>query len=244
MALLRTDRSTATMGAGYVSQTANTITCASFTPSANALLCVIFHEFTNDTTPSLVVTDTFTGTGAWSYIDSTANDATNWYVTRFAYAKAGSSPGTGTITCTRRASATPFTMVMVGDFFDITGQDLTTPIRQSNTGTSVGTTLAVSLASACASTSMTFTGVTSDNTASPTVPTSYTQRNSFGIPATAVYGVGAEMTATPTNTISWSALGSYHAAAWAVEIQQATAAAFIARSGLLVRQGVQRASVR
>jgi hypothetical protein len=214
----RTNRGTASLA--YASQATATIVSPSITPGANALMCVPFYEFTTDSAATLVVSDTFTGTGAWSYINVSDTDTGNYYIARFAYAKLGASPGTGTITCTRHAGT--FTMAMAAEFIEVAGYNTTTPVRQSTKGTATGSSATLTYTSTCLTDSLSFTGVTVDDGAAPTTPTGYTARNSFPLPASAVYGNSAEDLISPAQTIVWTGLGSYHAALYGVEVAAAT----------------------
>ena len=217
MALSRTNRGNATLN--YVNQTTNTITSASFSPAAGALLLVLFGEFTNDTTPSLVVTSSFTGQGAWTVDYLAANDGGNWNASGIAWSICGGSPGSGTITCTRRAGS--FSDGMFGEFIEITGQDANTPASNNagNVGSGV-TSLALTLGTSPAASSMLFACCMDDNSFNNVVvPSGWTAlaNNSADAGMTA-YTQNAEILASGSTTSTFTNLNNYRCSGVVIEI--------------------------
>lgn len=112
MALTLTNRGTKSLA--YAFQATNTLVSDSFSPAAGALLVVCFEEVTDDSTPSLTVTSSFSGQGAWSYAGQSYFNGFEYNVCRIAWSLCGGSPGTGTVTCTRRAGS--FNMAMFAEY--------------------------------------------------------------------------------------------------------------------------------
>jgi hypothetical protein len=205
----------------YATTAANTVTSSSFTPAAGALLVVLYHEFTDDHTPTLVVTNTHAGTGAWSYIDITDNDTTNWYVARAAYAVIGGSPGAGTVTYTRRAGTN--SVGMYADLIEVTSTLGTPTVKQSITGISTGASLTVTLPATPATSSYVFSALTADSTTAVADPTGYTNRFTFAIVGS-VSMPDSEKLSSAAAAVAWTGLGSYHAAGLALEVADPTGA--------------------
>lgn len=119
-------------------------TTASISPTGGALLLACTGATRGSAAPTtVVVTDTLTGTGTWTSIN--LRDASGKVLTSLSYAKAGPTPGTGTITFTYSGGSNPVRQAWIVD--EITGQDTTTPVPESATNEGTGTTLTVNLAS-------------------------------------------------------------------------------------------------
>jgi len=144
-----------------------TITSASISPTANALIVVVpsFNDSAGNNFASIA--DTFTGTGSWTKnadgffdnYDGGNNDAGIAVYT----AQAGSSPGSGTITVTHDAASARKLL----HIYEVTGFN-TTPVgvTGSNTGTG-STTLTVTASGSPASDSLMVGGVFSLEPAVP-----------------------------------------------------------------------------
>lgn len=139
----------------FASTSANTLVSNSFTPAAGALLLCLFEEATSDATPSLTMSSTFTGQGAWTVRHVFDSDGFgSMIVSAIAWSVCGASPGTGTVTATRRAGT--FSMGMNCDFVEVTGQDAS-PERQYQTASlTASSTVPVNLSSAPLSSSFLF----------------------------------------------------------------------------------------
>ncbi len=120
-------------------------TTASISPTGGALLLACTGANRGSGTPTtVVVTDTLTGTGTWTSIN--VRDTSGKVLTSLSYAKAGPTPGSGTITFTYSGGAgNPVRQAWIVD--EITGQDTTTPVPENASAEGTGTTLTVNLAS-------------------------------------------------------------------------------------------------
>ena len=139
----------------YSTTTAKTLVSDSFTPAAGALLLCLFQEATTDATPSLTMSSTFTGQGAWTvrYVFDSDGFGSS-IVSGLAWSVCGGSPGAGTITATRRAGS--FAMGMNCDFVEVNGE-AAAPERQFQTASDTASVnLAVNFSSNVLSTSYLF----------------------------------------------------------------------------------------
>ena len=120
-------------------------TTASISPTGGALLLACTGANRGSGTPTtVVVTDTLTGTGSWTSIN--VRDTSGKVLTSLSYAKAGPTPGTGTITFTYSGGAgNPARQAWIVD--EITGQDTTTPVPENASAEGTAATLTVNLAS-------------------------------------------------------------------------------------------------
>lgn len=179
MALARTNRGTKTLT--YASQSTNTLVSNSFTPAAGALLVVMFQEVTTDSTPSLTMSSTFTGQGSWTTYSAVADDGFgSKIVTRIAWSVCGASPGTGTVTATRRSGT--FSMAMQAEYIEVTGQDTTTPVAQNVTNTNGAvTSIPLNFGSAPASTSYLFFASDMNGSTSVAAPSGATGLGQFAM---------------------------------------------------------------
>lgn len=119
-------------------------TTATISPTGGALIlaCTGANRGSNAPT-TVVVTDTFSGTGSWTTIN--VRDTSAKVLASLSYAKAGPTPGSGTITFTYSGGAgDPARTAWIVD--EITGQDTTTPVLENASAEGTGTTLTVNLA--------------------------------------------------------------------------------------------------
>lgn len=238
MALSRTNRGTKTLA--WASQSTNTLTSNSFTPTAGSMILVIFHEITSDATPSLTLSSTLSGMGSWTQDGITLSDGFgSLIVTRYAWAICGATPGTGTVTVTRRAGT--FNMGMFVEFIQINGQK-SSPIRQSVKNTqSSGTSLALNFGSSVLSSSYIFSGVHDSNSTDPTVPSGHTALGNFTMVSGSFRGRNSEKLGSGAQNNSWTALGGFMSTGIILEIEQAVA---VAATGRLFAAGHSRATAK
>lgn len=228
MALSRTDRGNQSLA--YASQSTNTLTSASFSPAAGSLLLVLYAELTDDSTPSLTMSTTLSGVGSWTQDGIVVDDGFGTYVlARFAWAVCGGSPGTGTVTCTRRAGT--FNMGMGATFLEISGQD-SSPARQSVENTnSDGETLALNFSSSPLASSMAFTVcIDDDNNATMAIPSGFTQIDSMVLFDQWTIKTAEDLASAAQNN-SWTGLGAFRSAAQAIEIVESSGSPHIKRLG-------------
>ena len=226
MSLGRTSRGTQSLA--YASQTTATLVSASFTPAAGALLVVLFDEITTDTTPSLTMSTSLTGQGSWTlYQYASTNDGSgNYYTSYIAVSVCGGSPGTGTVTCTRRAGN--FSMAMFAEYIEVSGQDATTPITQSHSALGATTSLANNFTTAPVSTSYVFASCINGGggAAIPTVPTGMTAIGSFALVASNYTAGHAEKLGSAAQNNSWTGLIAFTNGAVAIEIAEAAGGSY------------------
>ena len=174
------------------------------------------------TTPAFTsLTDTLSGTGTWTEI--TVVQGTNrisiWY------AKAGASPGSGTITGNYDSNSTRTAWIVA----EVTGQDTTTPIAESQTGGGTASTLSLTLTD-IASGNLAYGGVTSSGASGITPGTNETEL------AEASSGGGSEnriQTEYGTdNVVDWSGLNTTANAGVGVEIAASATAVARRRVGV------------
>ena len=190
------------------------ISSSSFTPAAGALLVVLVEEL-NSGSPTLTVSSSHSGQGAWTYYTIQASNSFEIHTTRIAVSVCGGSPGAGTITVTRSGGGSTYGMHAA--FVEMTGQDTTTPVRQNVTNSSTGTSLALNFASAPLSGSYTFLATMAGN-GPATVPSGTTSLSSQAITGS-FYGQNA-YDASPAQNNSWTGLGSFYANGVAIEIAE------------------------
>lgn len=207
MALALTTRGTA------YHASASSVASSSFTPAGGALLVVLVEEL-NTGTPTLTVTSTFAGQGSWTYYTVQASNGYEVHTSRIAVSVCGASPGSGTITVTRSGGGS--TYGMFAEFLELTGQHASTPVRQSKTNSSTGTSLALNFDSAPEATSISLFTILEGNN-NPTIPSGTTQLGSQSITGGSFYGEHAYDT-SPAQNNSWTNLGSFYANGVAVEI--------------------------
>ena len=143
MALARNNRGTSSVA--YALNTNASVTSASFSPVAGALLVVILQEVTTDTSMAVTMSSTFTGQGAWTKYTVNQNDGYgNMIDSHIAWSVCGSAPGAGTVTATARAGT--FNSSYFMEVIEVTGQ-APSPIAQSITNyNSASTSLALNFA--------------------------------------------------------------------------------------------------
>lgn len=148
------------------SASAASFTSASISPTGGALLVVLGDILsTGGTLEVSSVTDTLSGTGTWTIVQAT-NTTLQRHTGFIAYAVAGSTPGSGTIT----VNATTNSIRTSIAFTEVTGQDSTTPVLQSISGTGEAATLEITFGSSMASDSMVFAvGASRTNNSDPDV---------------------------------------------------------------------------
>jgi len=214
MALSRTNRGTKSLSLAV--QATDTLVSDSFSPAAGSLLVVLFDEYTRDATPSLTMSSTFSGQGAWTTYSFTATDDGfgNFFVGRIAVSVCGASPGTGTVTCTRRAGSV--SMSMFAEFIEVSGQNA---VAQSKTNVGTGSTLALNFDSAPAASSMVFASCIDGGSGAIDVPSGFTMLGAFALD-TSWRVEHAEDLASAAQNNSWSNLGSFNNGAVGIEISE------------------------
>lgn len=220
MALARTNRGTQSLSLAV--QATATLVSSSFSPAAGALLVVFFDEYTRDTTPSLTMSSSFTGQGAWTTYSfvSTDDGFGNFFTAYIAVSVCGASPGTGTVTCTRRAGSV--SMSMFAEFIEVTGQ-ASTPITQSKTALGTGSSsLANNFTGAPAATSYVFASLIDGGGGTVVVPTGMTGLGGFALDAT-WSAKHAEKLGSAAQNNTWTGLGAFTDGAVAIEVAEAVA---------------------
>lgn len=205
-------------------QSTATLTSSSFSPAAGALLVVFFDEYTRDTTPSLTMSSTFTSQGAWTKYSfaSTDDGFGNFFTAYIAVSVCSGSPGSGTITCTRRAGT--FSMSMFAEFIEVTGQ-ASVPVAQSHTALGTGSaSLANNFTSVPTSTSYVFASEIDGGSGTPAAPSGMTALGSFALD-TSWTAAHAEKLGSAAQNNSWTGLGAFTDGAVAIEIAQAVPSA-------------------
>lgn len=203
-----------TLTGGGSATTDGSITTASVSPTGGALLMMSIG-CRGALLATFTISDTFTGTGAWTQLYIGAGTTAH----ALFYAKAGATPGSGTVTITYSSNQVRSAWTLD----QITGQDTTTPVPQNNTGSSTVDTLSISLGSALASGSKSY-GTCSTRAAASIGPggaeTEIQEQNSTG--ASPTYANSQWYT---TQTISWATLGTTANRGVVIEIAEAAAAA-------------------
>lgn len=148
-------------------------TTASFTPTANALVIAVSSACRASSTPTTIaISSTHTGlVGSWTEI--TIRNSGGTAKQSLFYRFAGGSPSAGTCTFTYSGASNPTRKSWIVD--EITGVDTTTPIRQSTTNETTGTTLTATLASAVLTGNKSYGSVVSIGAASITPGTGETE---------------------------------------------------------------------
>lgn len=148
-------------------------TTASFTPTANALVIAVSSACRASSTPTTIaISSTHTGlVGSWTEI--TIRNSGGTAKQSLFYRMAGGSPSAGTLTFTYSGASNPTRKSWIVD--EITGVDTTTPILQSTTNQTTGTTLTATLASAVLTGNKSYGSVVSIGAASITPGTGETE---------------------------------------------------------------------
>lgn len=205
--------------------TNNTTTCVapSSSPTGGALLVVVGSAIFSGSGETVTITDGFTGTGSWTKIQTEQGGGSplRYVVTFLAYAKAGTTPGSGTVTATWSSATRDKSITAI----QITGQHATTPVPQSKTNGGTGSSLTVTLDSTPASTSCVI-GVVADKaqSGSPGNGTGFTQldeqQTGTGT-GDVTHDVQYDLTSADT-TCDWTSLAAEANAAVAIEIAEAS----------------------
>lgn len=123
---------------------ADSITTASVSPTGDSLLVVAWMNNGPDSDDVLAssVSDTFTGTGTWTIATQIRHYASESVVCGIAYAQAGGSPGSGTVT----VNFTNGGARKVVHLMEVTGHNTSSPVAQSATNSNdTSSTLTVTL---------------------------------------------------------------------------------------------------
>lgn len=218
MALARTNRGTSTLT--WASNVNPSVTSSSFSPAAGSLLVVMVEELTSDTTPSLTMSSSLSGMGAWTKVATTYLDDGfgSYYSAAIFYATCGASPGTGTVTCTSRAGT--WTNGLFMEVIEVTGQDTASPVPQTKTNTGASTSLALNFTSTPTATSYCFSNCIDGGSSAPTVPTNFTGLGAGAIPASDWNTKHGEDLGSVAQNNSWTGLGDFANAAVAIEVAQ------------------------
>lgn len=128
---------------GGNSASAGSNTTASFTPTAGALILAVCAIARGSNVPTTIaLTTSITGlVGSWTEV-TIRNTGGSAKISLF-YIMAGASPSSGTITFTYSGGTNPIRQAWIVD--EVTGADPTTPISESNTNQTTGTTLSSTL---------------------------------------------------------------------------------------------------
>lgn len=218
MGLARTNRGNVALAEGTNSNPS--VTSASFTPAAGALLVVLIAQYAFGTgNNTFAMSSTFTGQGAWTIRSVTRDDGfTNIMGSAIAWSVCGGSPGTGTVTVSGKTGS--ILGSLAAEFIEVTGQDAS-PEAQQVTNSGTGATLATNFGATPAATSMLF-GTAVDGSGTPTVPSGFTNL------ATAVMSSGGwnsrngEDLASGAQNNSWGA-GSFCTTAALIEVAEGAA---------------------
>lgn len=201
--------------------TTSTWTTGSFSPPGGGLVCVLGDILaTGGNLDISSITDTFSGTGAWTIRQLRATDIQN--NTGFiAYAILGSSPGSGTVTI----NASTGGLRAAVDVYVVTGQAAATPVVQFKTGSGVTSTLSLTLDSTPAADSLVLAVAASRSSSDPdvTAGANFTEAgevHSGGGVAQANTHVQYDA-ASATTTVDWSNLPLLSNVGVAIEIAAA-----------------------
>lgn len=203
------------------STTTNTFTTGSFSPTGGALLLVSGNVLaTGGGLTISSVTDTFSGTGSWTIVQLRATDFQD--NTGFiAYATLGSTPGSGTVTVNTSVNSIRTTV----DVYEATGQDATTPVVQSKTGSGTADTLSLTLDSTPAADSLVFAAVATRSSSDPDITpgSNFTELGEISSGGTfAQANIECQYdAASATTTVDWSTLPTITNVGVAIEIAAA-----------------------
>lgn len=129
------------------SASSTTFTCGTISPSANGLVWVAGEILATGGTLTVdSVTDTFSDVGTWTIVQQNST-ALQQHTAFIAYALAGNSPGSGTITVTCGTASIRTSIA----FCETTSVDTSTPVLQSTSGTGTADTLEITFGSSMAS---------------------------------------------------------------------------------------------
>jgi hypothetical protein len=206
--------------------TASRVT-GSISPTGGALLVVgVAVLKAGDDPGAISVSDTFSGTGAWSLHSQVLSGNSRMRVV-IATARAGATPGSGTVTVAVTGTGTNWVVFVE----ECTGQSTSAPVPQSksNLGTGI-TTLTVTLDSTPAATSM-VVGMIGDACGSDTditAGTGFTELSEAAASAVTLQAQDQRDLTGAATTCSWSncsGTGASGLAGVAIEIAEAAAPA-------------------
>lgn len=197
----------------------------SISPTGGALLIAIIGTQVGSASPSQItsVTDTLTGTGSWTVINSTQG----FGCVGLAYAVAGGSPGSGAVT----VNVSPNSARTVLTIVEVTGQHAT-PVPQNATNGGTSSTLTVTLGSTPTSTSMVLAAVNSRaSTNDITEGTGFTELSETTSTGTNNTDLQVQYDLTSADTTAdWSNLNTSANAGVAIEIAEASGGPTYSRS--------------
>lgn len=215
-----------------------TIVSNSVSPTGGGLIFAAGSELNSSSTTVSTVTDSFTGTGSWTIyqVELSGGSPTRYLTTYLAWAIAGGTPGSGTVTVTFSGSSRDKTL-SVGE---ITGQHASTPVPQNNTNTGTGASLTVTLAGTPAAAS-TVIGAIGDRRAAVGITPGGAFTELVEVDGTdIVHEVQYDANSAAT-TCDWSTLNSIINGAVAIEVQEAAVGGAPVGGlvvGKLIRRGI------
>ena len=194
---------------GGVAGNATSDTTASISPTGGSLLIAWVATRAGGGPQTHSISDTLTGTGAWTQLTDTVGDSRG----SLFYAVAGPSPGTGTITFTYGGTQNRRSFIVA----EVTGQDTATPVVGSNIVTGSGATLNISLPTSVDDGNLAYSAIGAHDSASITPGTGETELTEVSS------GGGGEMRSQSQygtdQTHDWSGLATSDQIAAIIEIQ-------------------------
>lgn len=223
MSYTLTDRGTAGIASG--SSATVDMQCSSFTPPAGCLLLMLTTGLYGATGITHTPSDTFSGTGPWTKVEAGGTElSTNTIRTTLAVAKAGASPGSGTMKMTRSGGT-----ISIGaetKFFTLEGTG-TLRLVQGATGVGAGTSLAATFRTTPKAASYVIGGIGHAALATPgvTQPSGWTEQRDAQDAQLANHEVATKNGSAVINP-TWSSIDNSSGAnayAVALEIMELTA---------------------
>lgn len=227
--------------------TTSSFTTGSFTPTAGRLLIAVTSSESPAGTletgsgDSIAISQTHAGSWSWTslYQFYVANSSQWWEQITLHYAIVPNSPGAGTITFTYNDGSAPEDeqrVIFITNIYDIAGIDTVTPVIQSKTGQTTGSSQTLTLNSTPATSSVVF-GVIGDSfigTGYTNIapPTGYTELNedradnSGAINLETCYKAGSAGTSLNWTNVS----GGFGSGAIAIEIAEASTGSTILKT--------------
>lgn len=212
------------LGTASNTSASTTVVSPSISPTGNALLvvaCSMGGSSAGDFTFT-GISDTFTGTGTWTQYTISASDATvgRYYRTSIFVAKAGATPGTGTVTVTASANQARKSLSV---YEVTTGYNTTTPVKQSKTAENETTPLTITLDATPDADSMVFGAIgTVAETGGVTPGTNFTELDEVDSTGSNNVVLQTQYDVTSaTTTCDWSDLVARQHTGVAIEIDAA-----------------------
>lgn len=226
MPLARTNRGTQTLAEGNNNNPS--VTSASFSPAAGALLVVLIAQYASGTgNCTFSLSSSFSGQGAWTVRSITRDDGfTNIMGSAIAWSVCGASPGSGTVTMSGKTGT--ILGSIFAEFIEVTGE-AASPEAQQVTNSGTGASLATNFGATPAASSYVF-GTAMDGSGSLTVPSGFTALGTASMSGGGWVAANAEDLASVAQNNSWST-GSFCSTAALIEIAEAVGHPYVKRLG-------------